>query len=115
MGTLIERRQAAPLGRPSCRIQIFPGGLGVPRQSAEPIQLAPPILFPLSVEPVIIQLGEQFAFRQWLTDWRIHDRIYPDFRRHETDEVALTVKVNSGRPPGLTNRPDCGAEIGSRL
>jgi hypothetical protein len=53
--------------------------------------LAPTVLFPLSIEPVIIQLGEQFAFRQWLADRRIGDRIYPDFRRQETNEVALTV------------------------
>ena len=115
MGTLVERRQAASLSRPPCRIQIFPGGLGVPRQSGEPSHLPPPVLFPLNVEPVIIQFGNQFAFRQWLTDRRIGDRIHPDFRRHKTNEVALTVKVNSGRPPGLTNRPNCGSEIGSCL
>ena len=115
MGTLIERRQAAPLSRPSCRIQIFPGGLGVPRQSGEPSQLPPPVLFPLNVEPVIIQFGNQFAFRQWLTDRRIGDRIHPDFRRQQTNEVSLTVKVNSGLAPSLTDCPDCRTEIGSRL
>jgi hypothetical protein len=94
---------------------MVPGGLGVPRQSGEPMHLAPPVLFPLSVEPVIIQLGEQSTFRQWLADRRIGDRIYPDFRRQETNEVSLTVKVNSGLAPSLTDCPDCGTEIGSRL
>ena len=91
MGTLVERRQATSLSRPPCGIRVIPGGLGVPRQSGESRHLAPTVVFPLSIEPVIIQLGEQFAFRQWLADRRIGDRIYPDLRRQETNEVALTV------------------------
>jgi hypothetical protein len=80
VGTLIKRRQAAPLSRPSCRIQIVPGGLGVPREAGQPSQLPPPIQFPLRVEPVISQLRKQFAIRHWLTERRIGDRIDPDCR-----------------------------------